>query len=77
MQGVDVAGVAFYSCPCDFAQAFVGEWGTLFYVALSLFCCCRHHKRAVRQVCYHQKYPLFASASDDGSVIVCHGRVYR
>ncbi|XP_071957722.1 ribosome biogenesis protein bop1-B-like [Antedon mediterranea] len=37
----------------------------------------RHHKRAVRQVNYHKRYPLFASASDDGTVIVCHGMVYN
>uniref|UniRef100_A0A3B5AL11 Ribosome biogenesis protein BOP1 n=1 Tax=Stegastes partitus TaxID=144197 RepID=A0A3B5AL11_9TELE len=36
-----------------------------------------HHKRAVRGVAYHRSYPLFASASDDGSVIVCHGTVYN
>ncbi|XP_078690255.1 ribosome biogenesis protein bop1-B-like [Branchiostoma floridae x Branchiostoma belcheri] len=36
----------------------------------------RHHKRALRQVCYHKKYPLFASASDDGTVVICHGMVY-
>lgn len=37
----------------------------------------RHHKMAVRQVVYHNCYPLFASAGDDGSVIVCHGTVYN
>ncbi|XP_049607732.1 ribosome biogenesis protein bop1 [Syngnathus scovelli] len=37
----------------------------------------RHHKKAVRAVAYHRVYPLFASASDDGSVIVCHGMVYN
>ncbi|OWF53508.1 Ribosome biogenesis protein bop1 [Mizuhopecten yessoensis] len=37
----------------------------------------RHHKKALRQVCYHKRYPLFASASDDGTVIVCHGMVYN
>uniref|UniRef100_A0A667Y763 Ribosome biogenesis protein BOP1 n=1 Tax=Myripristis murdjan TaxID=586833 RepID=A0A667Y763_9TELE len=37
----------------------------------------RHHKKAVRGVAYHRFYPLFASASDDGSVIVCHGTVYN
>uniref|UniRef100_A0A3Q0RL07 Ribosome biogenesis protein BOP1 n=1 Tax=Amphilophus citrinellus TaxID=61819 RepID=A0A3Q0RL07_AMPCI len=37
----------------------------------------RHHKKAVRGVAYHRVYPLFASASDDGSVIVCHGTVYN
>ncbi|XP_077600115.1 ribosome biogenesis protein bop1 [Stigmatopora nigra] len=37
----------------------------------------RHHKKAVRAVAYHRHYPLFASASDDGTVIVCHGTVYN
>ncbi|XP_034748720.1 ribosome biogenesis protein bop1 [Etheostoma cragini] len=37
----------------------------------------RHHKKAVRGVAYHRLYPLFASASDDGAVIVCHGTVYK
>ncbi|XP_050925666.1 ribosome biogenesis protein bop1 isoform X2 [Lates calcarifer] len=37
----------------------------------------RHHKKAVRGVAYHRVYPLFASASDDGSVIICHGTVYN
>ncbi|TNM92661.1 hypothetical protein fugu_018063 [Takifugu bimaculatus] len=37
----------------------------------------RHHKKAVRGVAYHRLYPLFASGSDDGSVIVCHGTVYN
>ena len=37
----------------------------------------RHHKKAVRAVAFHHRYPLFASASDDGTVIVCHGRVYK
>ncbi|KAG7501296.1 ribosome biogenesis protein BOP1 [Solea senegalensis] len=37
----------------------------------------RHHKKAVRGVAYHRNYPLFASASDDGSVIVCHGTVFN
>ncbi|XP_064466486.1 ribosome biogenesis protein bop1-like [Ornithodoros turicata] len=36
----------------------------------------RYHKKAIRQVTYHKKYPLFASASDDGTVIICHGMVY-
>lgn len=36
----------------------------------------RHHKKAVRQVAFHPRYPLFASASDDGSVIVSHGKVF-
>ncbi|CAH1780147.1 unnamed protein product, partial [Owenia fusiformis] len=36
----------------------------------------RHHKKAIRQVRFHRTYPLFASAADDGSIIVCHGMVY-
>uniref|UniRef100_A0AAV2K257 Ribosome biogenesis protein BOP1-like protein n=1 Tax=Knipowitschia caucasica TaxID=637954 RepID=A0AAV2K257_KNICA len=36
----------------------------------------RHHKRAVRAAAFSHSYPLFASASDDGSVIVCHGTVF-
>lgn len=36
----------------------------------------RYHKGAIRNVCFHQKYPLFASASDDAHVIVSHGMVY-
>ena len=37
----------------------------------------RHHKTALRAVAFHPRYPLFASGSDDGSVIVCHGMVYK
>uniref|UniRef100_A0A8C9U114 Ribosome biogenesis protein BOP1 n=1 Tax=Scleropages formosus TaxID=113540 RepID=A0A8C9U114_SCLFO len=37
----------------------------------------RHHKKALRGVAFHKNYPLFASGSDDGSVIVCHGMVYN
>lgn len=37
----------------------------------------RYHKKSIREVAYHPKYPLFASASDDGTVIVSHGMVYR
>ncbi|XP_052818042.1 ribosome biogenesis protein bop1-like [Mya arenaria] len=37
----------------------------------------KHHKKAIRQVCYHRRYPLFASVSDDCSIIVCHGMVYN
>ncbi|RWS13226.1 ribosome biogenesis protein bop1-A-like protein [Dinothrombium tinctorium] len=36
----------------------------------------RYHKKAIRQVAFHPKYPLFASASDDGTVVVTHGMVY-
>ncbi|XP_055332890.1 ribosome biogenesis protein bop1-A-like [Paramacrobiotus metropolitanus] len=37
----------------------------------------RHHNKAVRQVKFHKVYPLFASCSDDGSVIISHGMVYN
>lgn len=37
----------------------------------------RLHKNAVRSVAYHLRYPLFASSSDDQSVIVSHGMVYK
>uniref|UniRef100_A0A672KHD9 Ribosome biogenesis protein bop1-like n=1 Tax=Sinocyclocheilus grahami TaxID=75366 RepID=A0A672KHD9_SINGR len=37
----------------------------------------RHHKKALRSVAYHRHYPLFASGSDDGNVIVCHGMVLK
>lgn len=35
------------------------------------------HTAAVRGCAYHQRYPLFASCSDDRGVIVCHGMVYN
>lgn len=37
----------------------------------------RYHKEAIRQVTYHKRYPLFASSSDDGSVLIFHGTVYN
>lgn len=37
----------------------------------------RYHQKAIRQVCYHKTYPLFASASDDGTVNICHATVYN
>jgi len=37
----------------------------------------RLHGTAVRGVAYHRHYPLFASGSDDRSLIVCHGMVYK
>ncbi|KAJ1344983.1 hypothetical protein BSLG_000498 [Batrachochytrium salamandrivorans] len=37
----------------------------------------RFHREAVRQVAFHKRYPLFASSSDDGSVLVFHGMVYN
>ncbi|KAG3273388.1 block of proliferation 1 [Ictidomys tridecemlineatus] len=37
----------------------------------------RHHRKALRAVAFHPRYPLFASGSDDGSIIVCHGMVYN
>jgi ribosome biogenesis protein ERB1 len=36
----------------------------------------RHHRKAVRAVAYHKRYPLFASCSDEGTVTIFHGMVY-
>jgi len=36
----------------------------------------KYHDRAVRSASYHRRYPLMASASDDGSVHVFHSTVY-
>ena len=36
----------------------------------------KYHERGLRSVGYHSKYPLMASASDDGSVHVFHSMVY-
>jgi ribosome biogenesis protein ERB1 len=35
------------------------------------------HSNAVRCVSFHQRLPLFASASSDGSVQICHGQVFQ
>ena len=37
---------------------------------------CRYHTKALRSVIYHRTYPLFASASDDGTIQIFHGTVY-
>ncbi|KAI9004862.1 NUC169 domain-containing protein [Phycomyces nitens] len=37
----------------------------------------RFHAKAVRQVTYHKRYPLFASASDDGTIQIFYGMVYN
>ena len=37
----------------------------------------RYHHGAIRSVACHRKYPLLASASDDGRVIVTHAMVYK
>eukprot|EP00397_Hematodinium_sp_SG-2012_P024090 GEMP01025076.1.p1 GENE.GEMP01025076.1~~GEMP01025076.1.p1 ORF type:complete len:663 (+),score=107.40 GEMP01025076.1:30-1991(+) len=36
----------------------------------------RYHNRAVRSVGFHTKYPLLATASDDGSLHMIHAKVY-
>jgi len=36
----------------------------------------KYHERAVRDVEFHHRYPLMASASDDGAVHVFHSMVY-
>ena len=33
----------------------------------------KYHEKAIRDVNFSQKYPLFASASDDGSVNIFYG----
>lgn len=38
----------------------------------------KYHDKAIRDVHFHQgKFPLFASASDDGSVNIFYGMVYN
>ncbi|KAL7753311.1 Ribosome biogenesis protein erb1 [Sorochytrium milnesiophthora] len=37
----------------------------------------RYHKQALRSVCFHKRYPLFASSSDDGTIQLFHGMVYN
>ncbi|XP_023014467.1 ribosome biogenesis protein BOP1 homolog isoform X2 [Leptinotarsa decemlineata] len=37
----------------------------------------RLHGTAVRGVAFHKRYPLFASGSDDKSLIISHGMVYN
>lgn len=36
----------------------------------------KYHEKAVRQVAYHPRYPLMASASDDGTIHIFHAMVY-
>ncbi|KAL8574523.1 Ribosome biogenesis protein 1 [Nucella lapillus] len=67
-QGGDNLIVGSYDCRTNWFDL---DYSTKPYQTL------KHQKRAVRQVCYHHRYPLFASASDDGSVVVCHGKVYN
>lgn len=53
-------------------------WGSAHHLSLTrLLWPRRHHKKALRAVAFHRHYPLFASGSDDGTVIVCHGMVYK
>jgi ribosome biogenesis protein ERB1 len=37
----------------------------------------KFHEKAVRSMSFHKRYPLMASASDDGSVHVFHSTVYN
>ncbi|KAJ1987528.1 Ribosome biogenesis protein erb1 [Dimargaris cristalligena] len=37
----------------------------------------KFHSQAIRQVCFHRRFPLFASASDDGTLQVFHSMVYQ
>lgn len=36
----------------------------------------RYHTRALRSVAFHPTLPLFASASDDGTIQIFHATVY-
>ena len=36
----------------------------------------RYHEKALRSFNYHQRYPLMASAADDGVIHVFHSMVY-
>ncbi|CAI5723856.1 unnamed protein product [Peronospora destructor] len=36
----------------------------------------KYHEKAVRDVSFHAKYPLMASASDDGTIHIFHAMVY-
>lgn len=36
----------------------------------------RYHTRALRSVAFHPTLPLFASASDDGTIQVFHATIY-
>lgn len=36
----------------------------------------KYHQKAIRQVVFHKKYPLFASCADDGNINVFHGKVF-
>jgi len=36
----------------------------------------KYHERAIRAIQFHHRYPLMASASDDGSVHIFHSMVY-
>lgn len=35
----------------------------------------KNHSAAVRSITYHRRYPLLATASDDGTAIVYHARI--
>lgn len=37
----------------------------------------KYHDKAIRQVHFSKKYPLFASCSDDGSVNIFYGLVFN
>ncbi|KAI9271311.1 NUC169 domain-containing protein [Sporodiniella umbellata] len=37
----------------------------------------KYHSKAVRQVSFHKRYPLFASSSDDGTIQIFYGMVYN
>lgn len=36
----------------------------------------KNHSGAIRSLCYHQRYPLLATVSDDATAIVYHAKVF-
>ena len=37
----------------------------------------KYHERAIRQVVFHRRYPLFASSSDDGKSSIFNGYKFK
>ena len=59
---------------------FLFHFGIFIYLLKNIFILLlffRYHTRAIRCVRFHPTYPLFASASDDGTIHIFHSRVYH
>lgn len=59
----------------SFLSLFLSIFFSLFILTQKIFL--RYHSRAIRSLRFHPTYPLFASASDDGTIQVFHSRVYN